>query len=118
MGYRRRRVRLRCTTHAPGLGAVAPQSVPRRGVPFLFKQYGEWVAADGRFRRQDLPHQFVAGDGRPLPSKADCSEGVFSEVLHQRGADLVMRVGKKEAGRLLDGQEHNEFPATAAVVNA
>ena len=32
----------------------------------------------------------------------------------RRGDVMVRRVGKKRAGRLLDGREHNEFPATTA----
>jgi protein gp37 len=52
------------------------------GVPFFFKQWGEW----GRVGDQDgLGH---------LPEDAD----------------LMTKVGKKRAGRLLDGVEHNAMP--------
>lgn len=50
-------------------------------VPFLFKQWGEW-----------LPDQQNPAIG--LPS----------------GPTQAMRIGKKKAGRLLDGREWNEFP--------
>jgi len=58
------------------------------GVPFLFKQWGEWadtgpiISAGG-----SLFHQFDDGS-------------------------WVLRYGKKANGRLLDGVEHNGFPIT------
>jgi len=52
------------------------------GVPFFFKQWGEWLYPPG------------------MPT------GPTS----RKGYDLV-RVGKKKAGRELDGIEHNAFPA-------
>jgi protein gp37 len=57
------------------------------GTPFFFKQHGEWlhesqVPAD---RRDDFEFEGEAQSG-------------------------FVRVGKKRAGRLLDGVEHNEFP--------
>ena len=62
-------------------------------VPFLFKQWGEWQPF----------HQGTAYIDK------------FSESLilpNGPGATghPVYRVGKKAAGRLLDGREHNEFP--------
>lgn len=55
-------------------------------VPFLFKQWGEWAP-------QEIP---CVGD-RKVPS----------EIM---GGELICRLGKKAAGRLLDGREHNGFP--------
>lgn len=61
------------------------------GVPFFFKQWGEWgpTVAGGNamkgYKYADVP----VGDGS-----------------HHR----MIRVGKKLAGRLLDGREWNEFP--------
>jgi protein gp37 len=67
-------------------------------VPFLFKQWGEWVPThqhpeggqvQGAFLGDIFyPHHMVGGEG-----------------IHMR------RVGKKAAGRMLDGVEHNAFPA-------
>jgi protein gp37 len=57
------------------------------GVPFLFKQWGEYgPTADGFARNGDVLH----------------NDGQWSA-----------RIGKKAAGRLLDGREHNEFPITS-----
>ena len=60
------------------------------GVPFFFKQWGEWLCSDS----VDQPtyrgkHQYIGN--------------------HQH----AFRIGKKAAGRMLDGVEHNAFPATA-----
>lgn len=53
------------------------------GVPFFFKQWGEWAPA-------------------------------FSAPAIRAGNyDYIKRVGKKRAGRILDGREWNEFPQVA-----
>lgn len=56
------------------------------GVPFFFKQWGEWLPA--------------LQDGAP-----DHPNGQHINI-----SDEPDRVGKKAAGRLLDGREWNEFP--------
>lgn len=61
------------------------------GVPFLFKQWGEWLPGC----------QYREGDRERLREKAQHS---FSLDDHS------WLVGKKAAGRLLDGREHDEFP--------
>ena len=59
-------------------------------VPFLFKQWGEWVPAG------------------QLPTYAPADHPVFSgKVRFENGC---YRIGKKQAGRHLDGREWNEFP--------
>jgi protein gp37 len=69
------------------------------GVPFLFKQWGEWAPAT-QTDMGPAEHTFATdqrvdiGCGRSLP---------FSVT--------VRRVGKKAAGRLLDGVTHDDFPA-------
>lgn len=60
------------------------------GVPFLFKQWGEWHESDLQPR-----------NGRQTHLWAD--------------SKLMYRFGKKAAGRLLDGVEHNGFPVTTEV---
>ena len=76
------------------------------GLAFMFKQHGEWLATD-----------FCDDDMASLPSKRtvyvrrdgsfhDGSEGVGFFRSDQETA----WVGKKAAGRLLDGREHNGFP--------
>lgn len=78
------------------------------GVPFLFKQWGEWAQADpipgvkfgDELRRGTVQHLHAAGN----------PEGYF-----RRGDAYVRRVGKKAAGRLLDGREHTNFPGCGIV---
>ena len=70
-------------------------------VPFLFKQWGEWRQYD-----------HCNGDNaRPLGM---FEEGVFRAgniAWDQKRESVHMaKVGKKAAGRLLDGREWNEFP--------
>jgi protein gp37 len=58
------------------------------GVKFMFKQWGEWAPPPDTFSRSGFEfHVF---------------EGATTE--------MVVRVGKKAAGRLLDGVLHDEYP--------
>lgn len=73
------------------------------GVPFFFKGWGEWapigwVHADSKF---DLPHIVISQDGRVVQSRKDLAPSHNSEL---------RRVGKRRAGRLLDGRTCDEFP--------
>lgn len=74
------------------------------GVPFLFKQWGEWAphhASAGGDEGGDVRRghvRYLQGDGRE-------PDGHF-----RKGDAAVARVGKKSAGRKLDGVEHNGFP--------
>ena len=57
------------------------------GVAFLFKQFGEWAPEALAMR--------------------DCWD---ADEWHEWPDAAAIRVGKKAAGRLLDGREWNEFP--------
>lgn len=59
------------------------------GVPFFMKQWGEWLYR-GRFDAEMREHNQLWID--------------------QNTMDAWARLGKKHAGRLLDGREWNEFP--------
>lgn len=85
------------------------------GVPFMFKQNGEWA---------DAKTAGVVQSGPVLGKHGDVPDWMHQEVLLFPGSamrvrahswtghatDLMFRVGKKAAGRLLDGVEHNGFP--------
>ena len=62
------------------------------GVPFLFKQWGEW-APGGSFASH-------------IPGSTSCD---FDGTLNT-DEDRVWRVGKKAAGRTLDGVQHDGYP--------
>lgn len=68
------------------------------GVPFLFKQHGEWIGV---------------GDLRNLPGGGMPGFGVFDHCQHDTFHETV-RVGKKAAGRHLDGRTHDAFPTSQA----
>lgn len=73
-------------------------------VPFLFKQWGEW-APDQPRAGGDLGGDIRRGIVRHVCADRE-NDGYF-----KRGDVHMRRVGKKLAGRLLDGREWNEFPA-------
>lgn len=58
------------------------------GVAFFFKQWGEWIGAGQEVER-------------PTPDR---------EYHRWPNGAISSRVGKKAAGRLLDGKEHSEYP--------
>lgn len=62
------------------------------GVPFLFKQWGEWVPMMGH------------AEGVPVSGP---------KFTHADGT-IMGRAGKKAAGRLLGGEKHDGFPEVAA----
>lgn len=62
------------------------------GVPFLFKQWGEWSA--------------------PIPGIASSSNEMQVTEHGGCGPYVTRRVGKKAAGRLLDGIQHDGYPAS------
>ena len=67
------------------------------GVPFLFKQWGEWIDDDN-----------IDSANLRAPQIADPNE-FFSEHNWKDGLSS-WRVGKKAAGRLLDGSLHDAYP--------
>lgn len=58
-------------------------------IPFFFKQWGSWKP-------------LLKGEDPPRP----CPAGLY----HGDQNDLMAEVGKRRAGRMLDGREWNEFP--------
>ncbi len=80
------------------------------GVPFLFKQWGEWgpdwEGAETCGSCGGSKFDFINSYG-------ECGRcGVDSWVAAEKPLDSPRRVGKKAAGRLLDGRTHDGFPAT------
>lgn len=69
------------------------------GVPFFFKQWGEWA-----------PTVNVAHSGRVIWLDPDGRFRDASEALPAPGAQLMARVGKKAAGRTLDKRTWDEMP--------
>lgn len=91
-------------THPDHFRSLRDQCAEKK-VPFFFKQWGDWAVVDG-------------------PMHGDLTAGEWfenhvgkhgGEFLAGRGPgitpDIVRKVGKKKAGRRLDGVLHHEFPA-------
>lgn len=88
------------------------------GVPFLFKQWGEYREVfteqpeliDNDSDRADelyssaVNPSFIQPDGTHILSRDDLPDE------DEAPARLIERIGKARAGRLLDGVEHNGFP--------
>lgn len=73
----------------------------RAGVPFFFKQWGEWVEEGSEEAKHSGQNPFG-----PLVVAAG----------EQPEAKWMVKVGKKAAGSLLDGVEHKAFPREVARV--
>ena len=72
------------------------------GVPFFFKQWGEW-----------LPAGQQASNPPPLMTRDDTEQQAATGKFSVADGQAYWRLGKKAAGRLLDGVEHNAYPSTA-----
>ena len=76
-------------------------------VPFLFKQWGDWTPGENVQRTTGWVNGAHWFDDRWLFEEQDLSrtDGHIDDE-----PDLY-RVGKKAAGRLLDGVQHDGFPS-------
>lgn len=72
------------------------------GVPFFFKQWGEWVALAGQKPGEDFAH--VHGHSK----RKDFCFPIGSPDCEQ--AATMYRLGNHNAGRILDGRTWNEMP--------
>lgn len=70
------------------------------GVPFFFKQWGEWSPG---YQADISSGALVRSRCQMIASEDYPEQGIRCEV-------GTFKVGKKRAGRLLDGREWNEFP--------
>jgi Bacteriophage protein gp37 len=82
------------------------------GVPFLFKQHGEWAPGSGDFGIGRFETAAIARDGRVVTGGFDASKYPVGSASAD-GWSMVHRAGKKAAGRELDGRTHDEFPRGA-----
>jgi protein gp37 len=81
------------------------------GVAFHFKQWGEWLPMLG----SNAYRASLRTDGRYLVHFEDGTTATGEHrYLDANGTEPVYRVGKRAAGRLLDGRTWDEFPAVAS----
>lgn len=76
------------------------------GVPFLFKQWGAW-ALSSEAEAGSNPH---AGWLSPQGHHQVARTG---DLYPENGAAFLVNVGKKAAGRVLDGCTHDAMPRGA-----
>lgn len=88
------------------------------GVPFLFKQWGEWQHGSTLGKEPKIDAA-VLNDGTliwPATHQKVIDADRLSAVPPRR-PEMIARVGKKRAGRLLDGIEHNGYPTSKLTEN-
>lgn len=99
-----RSLRDRCTvcravTAGTSMGG-SPVHASERGPAFHFKQWGDWSPAED----DSVPYgEFHVDDGEWI-----------SDCLCADGDEAMYRVGKKAAGRTLDGRTWDEYPACSS----
>ncbi len=77
------------------------------GTAFFFKQWGEWK--DGSDFAPD--YKVMTTDGRIIDPDVDSlRDADRHESITRKHPTAMRKVGKKRAGRLLDGVEHNAMP--------
>lgn len=90
------------------------------GIPFFFKQWGEWIDADEWLDHIEAGPSQLFLDGvrwsppRPLNFADVAHLAGFTNrkrFEHQSDGTTMIRVGKSAAGRMLDGREYNEMPS-------
>ena len=85
------------------------------GVPYFFKQYGEWMPRSQLLQAGNMPAAIELAKRPKLPSAVMRRDGGIDESLGEahtsNDADsAIYLVGKKAAGALLDGREWKQFP--------
>jgi len=73
------------------------------GVSFFFKQWGEWAPMMDSVDPVDVVDS--------VDTVVAVERGIYVESLGDSAPQGVQRVGKKAAGRVLDGVEHSAWPA-------
>lgn len=82
------------------------------GVKFFFKQWGEWAPGEncgGPMTRTERVADWWDGEWR-----FDTLTPGAAASMHYDDEPTTYRVGKKAAGRMLDGRTHDEFPRGSA----
>jgi protein gp37 len=82
------------------------------GTAFFFKQFGAWAPESAWLHRDSAPAAFLDVDGRFRP----LVNGKPTVAPMARGQAITVRqIGKKQAGRTLDGRTWDEFPQPVGV---
>lgn len=87
--------------------ACTLRSYPRKPVPFLFKQWGEWVP-------QDVARKLPGVKNLKTYPTVDLPRDDNAFSVTNLGTVKMVRVGKKAAGREIYGTEYLQFPKALA----
>jgi len=102
----------RAAADAPDIARSLRDQCAAAGVPFFFKQWGSWAFAPDGMNYQDA----MAWGTRQRYSLSRKSEawggsgGLPTRYQQFSNGRTAFYTGKKDAGRLLDGVEHNAMP--------
>ena len=88
----------------PDWHRAARDFAARNGIAYLFKQWGACVPVEDIDDNADGTVNVIRADGTKAPVEGRVT------IIREHGHDFA-RVGKKAAGRLLDGRTHDGFPA-------
>jgi protein gp37 len=89
----------------PGWARELQHQCSEAGVPYFFKQWGNWKPLDQfdtRVINSAGKHAVVRDDGRFI---------IDTDIADPPRAVFTFNMGKKGAGRKLDGVEYNQMPA-------
>lgn len=78
------------------------------GVPFHFKQWGEWAPGENADLSAARSERTASWNGKHWD--LGMLTPTQSQETHRDDEPDLFRIGKKRAGRKLDGVEHNAFP--------
>jgi protein gp37 len=88
----------------PGWARAIRDECVEAGVPFFFKQWGEWLPVEDSNAKPPTPIKYWAYGNK-----------TWQDGMTVVDTQHMVKVGKHTAGRLLDGREWNEFPTVASV---
>ena len=104
----------------PGWARSLRDQCAAAGVPYFFKQHGEWaprgIVGGGRQRGDEAGRElYIEPTGTIHATDEDGMGEPWTPEASKKfdGWALIRRVGKKAAGRLLDGVTHDAFPEVA-----
>ena len=96
--------------HNPAWFYQLRNDAEHNGVPFLFKQHGEWLGIrDASIQQWNAGKRFALVDWNGEAQFSDDGDST-AHLDGNEDAGALVWAGKKAAGRQLDGVEHNEFP--------
>lgn len=90
----------------PGWVRSIQRQCKSAGIPFFFKQWGEWAPFSHELKPGFNKFAWVSENGR-----CELTDNYLSVPKVVTQSDLMARLGKKAAGRRIDGHEYSEYPA-------